>query len=732
MKDAYTTQELAEMLGTTGRSILRRAKREGWHSRIRKGQGGGHEWLLTAMPEVTRVAVAAKVCASAALPAEAITSPSAGTAAPDTAPAAERQRAPRGAGAAASLAALTGAAKRRADARIEATLAARTFAAGSGLPYTVALDAFARQYNAGEITLSDATRAELPSLCMSSLRRWDASAKAEGAAVLGGKYGIKMRGRGCIDSQDTVVNTILGMLRQYPNASAAVIIERLEAMAHKGIRVEVPSLRRLQTWIAQWKATHRSLMAYVTAPDKWRGGYLSATGVAYEALTEYNDRWEYDGTPADLMLADGKRYTIVGIINCYSREVKFEVAERSTGRTVANLTRRCILDWGVPRVAVTDNGKEFVSDFMQGLFLDLGITPDILPPFQPRLKPAIERVFRTFSHHLLPLCPCYLGHNVATRQEIRERETFAKRLMSHGQEQLSMAITPEELQEFCNAWTDDVYRHKKHSGLKGRTPWEVRQAWTGEVRRLTEEQERALDVLLMDSGWREITKKGIRLDGMRYDAAALGPHVGERAQVRVDPTDKTRAWVFDENGEFLGIASEVSGLALEERMQLAKDKRRKQMAAITSARKLLDTAAEATDAEHAAADIMSMYRDRARAIEAASTPAEPEVTQHESEALTTAAQAVRAVEAPASLATGVDVSAALEIARASMAQAEAEHWLPEHPQDKYNLWKRLKARQAAGETLTPDQTEWLQIYTESNEYKGFALIDPERLRAVNE
>ncbi|WP_165078105.1 MULTISPECIES: Mu transposase C-terminal domain-containing protein [unclassified Desulfovibrio] len=722
------------MLDVSVKNALKRAQREGWNSRARVGKGGGHEWIVSSMPEPTRLAIAAKVCASTT--SLAVTHPAASMAAPVSGPAHARHGAPGGAGAAASLTTLSGSAKRRADARIEATLAARTFAANSGLPYTVALSTFARRYNAGEIVLSEATRAELPALNMSSLRRWDSDAKAEGVAVLGGKYGRKTLGTGCIDRQDLVVNTILGMVRQYPNASATVIRQRIEALAHKGIDVEVPSLRRLQSWIANWKATHRSLLAYITAPDKWRGSYQSATGVAYEALTEYNERWEYDGTPADLMLKDGKRYTIVGIINCYSREVKFEVAERSTGRTVANLTRRCILDWGVPRVAVTDNGKEFVSNTMQGLFLDLGIIPDVLPPFQPCLKPAIERVFRTFSHHLLPICPCYLGHNVATRQQIRERETFAKRLMSSTADQLTMAITPEELQEFCDAWADDVYRHTPHSGfrgaLRGLTPWQVRQSWTGEVRRLTGEQERALDVLLMDSGWREITKKGIRLDGMRYDAAALGPHVGERAQVRVDPTDRTRAWIFDENGDFLGVANEVSGLALEERMQLAKEKRRKQMAAITSARKVLDAAAQETDAEHAAADIMAMYKDRARAIEAAAGPAAPEVVEHESEALEAAAQAVHAVEEPASLGTGVDVAAALEIARASLAQAEATNWLPEHPQEKYALWKRLKARQAAGESLTAEQVEWLQIYTESNEFRGFALIDPEQVRAVNE
>lgn len=732
MKDAYTTQELADVLALSRQAILKRAKREGWHSRIRKGQGGGHEWLLTSMPEVTRVAVAAKVCASAALPAEAITSPSAGTAAPDTAPAAERQRAPRGAGAAASLAALTGAAKRRADARIEATLAARTFAAGSGLPYTVALDAFARQYNAGEITLSDATRAELPSLCMSSLRRWDASARTNGAAALAGNYGAHMRGRGCIDSQDIVVNSILGKIGTYPHGGVRVIYEDLQALAHDGLDIKVPSYRSLQMWVKKWKEENPQTYRFITAPDRWRSEHQSATGTAYEQVVRYNQRWEYDGTPADLMLSDGKRHTIVGVINVYSREVKLEVTPTSTGRVVANLTRRCLYDWGVPEEAVTDNGKEFVGAYLQGVFLDLNITPIILPPFRPDLKPAIERVFRSFSHHLLPYCKCYVGHNTAIRKEIEEQKEFARRLMNRtSPEQLYMAISPEELQELCDDWTDKIYRHRPHSGLKGRTPWQVRQEWSGEVRRIKPNEERGLDVLLMDACWCAATKKGVALGKLRYDHQLMAEYEGERVFVRIDPTDKTHAWFFDEDGKFLCCAVEVTGMAAEERTALAIAKKKAQRAHVMAGKRRLEKLGTETDAEGAVDRIRRMYCDKARAIEAMST-AQAEIVPHESDALTTAAQAVRAVEAPASLATGVDVSAALEIARASMAQAEAEHWLPEHPQDKYCLWKSLKARQAAGETLTPDQTEWLQIYTESNEYRGFSMIDPERLRAVNE
>lgn len=89
----------------------------------------------------------------------------------------------------------------------------------------------------------------------------------------------------------------------------------------------------------------------------------------------------------------------------------------------------------------------------------------------PDLKPAIERVFHTFSHDLLPVAPCYVGHDVATRQRIRDQEDFAKRLMKRAKkdeeaEALTIGMTPEELQAFCDKWSDFVYMHRPHSGLE--------------------------------------------------------------------------------------------------------------------------------------------------------------------------------------------------------------------------------------------------------------------------
>ena len=125
----------------------------------------------------------------------------------------------------------------------------------------------------------------------------------------------------------------------YPTISAELIREDIERLAREQSGIRVPSLRRMQAWLAAWKEQNPQLALYMRAPDRWRGQFMAACGSMYELITRYNQRWEYDGTPSDIMLNDGKRYAIVGVINVYSRELLLEVAETSTGQTVNNLTQ---------------------------------------------------------------------------------------------------------------------------------------------------------------------------------------------------------------------------------------------------------------------------------------------------------------------------------------------------------------------------------------------------------
>ena len=677
----YTAAQIADHMDVTERAIQKRATRESWPFTKRPGKGGGRLFQLSDLPEDARLAIAAKSCPYTP---------------PAITPAQEE-------GLAAAMT-LDGKMKLRADARASIVVLYQSFAAKAGLADTPCREAFAARWAAGEIEADPIVRAALPSFSANSLKNWLDAVRKKGVIALAGRYGRHRKGAGLIDSNPEMRETVLGMIYEYPHASTQLIRERLESIfTRRG--EHVPSLRRLQAWVSEWKAENSHVWEFIKAPDSWRGRFMASVGSAYELITRQNQRWEYDGTPADLLLDDGKRYTIVGVINIYDRRVKLDVVERSTAKSVANLTRRALLDWGVPETAVTDNGKDFVAHYLQQVFASLGIYQDILPPFRPDLKPGIERVFRTFSHHLLTLLPCYVGHNVATRQQIRERETFAKRLMDRKKpSELSMAVGPEELQRFCDQWCEDVYAHRAHSGLKGRTPFDVARDWIAPVRRI--DDVRALDVLLTplatQQGWRTVGKKGVRTPDGQYAAPELGGMVGSRVQVRVDPHDAECAYVFDEAGNFVCRAAEVSGLTAQARRDLAVDSRRLGQSKAKAEARELRGMAKRTGADKAAEEIMGYHSERAERIRQAAGDVDQRSTVYTTPELEAAADAANA-HVPAVAVTEQD----REIVPGFTPPATA--------QQRYKLLLALQAR----EDLTEAEAKWARIYAASNEADGF-------------
>lgn len=696
---AYTALQIADLLKLSERAIQKRAHNESWISERRKGRGGGRIYPLESLPADVRIAIAARTCpAKAECPA------------PARIPSSE----------------IKGQARDRMQVKMALLSLYRSFAALSGLRETPARSAFAARWNAGELDAEPWIRAALPTVSAGTLRNWDAQAKAAGPARLAGNYGHR-RKTGLIDTQPEVQEVILGLIAEYPHISAQLIHEGLMAF-NRQRRIEglpeyrLPSMRRVQHWVAAWKEAHPGEMMHLTAPDGWKGRRTPSFGDIYAGVFSLNQRWEYDGTPADLMLADNKRYTIVGIIDVYSRRLKLEVAPTSTAMVVANLTRRCILDWGIPMECVTDNGKEFVSRHMQSVFLGLGIHLEILPPFRPELKPAIERAFRSFSHHLLTLAPCYVGHNVATRQQIRERETFAKRLMDKKDTaELSIALSPEELQVFCDQWTDAVHAHRKHSGLHGKTPFEMVAGWTGEVPRVADE--RALDVLLTplvtNDGWRTVGKKGVSAPGGLYIAAELGVLVGERVQVRVDPRDTRYAYIFDNEERFVCRAENVNGMAADERRSISVSARKLAEKGVKKAAVDLRKLAKKTNAADAAKNIMEYHLERAKEIESQAGPKKEQAVELLLPELSAAARAAESA-VPQQTITPDQAEAARRKAKEIL--AGPEFMVPSTPSGRDKLYHELLGRESAGEEIGAEAYVWMKRYAKSPEAEGYAAM----------
>ncbi|HEY9105237.1 MAG TPA: Mu transposase C-terminal domain-containing protein [Roseateles sp.] len=573
---------------------------------------------------------------------------------------------------------LAPAAQARMDSRLAVVRAFEAYAKSCGLPLHRARTAFALAYNDGGIDVPQLVRDEVPQTSESSIERWQAQLKKGGITALAGAYGNRA-GSGCIDSQPTIGEFVKAMLVQHPHARAGHVMQGLRARftgphAVMVQGLELPSLRTLERWIGAWREENAEVLLALANPDAWKNQRMVAFGSKSEGITELNQLWELDSTPADLLLADGKRYTIIGGIDVGTRWMRLVVAPTSKATSVAALIRRMLLDMGVPRRVKTDNGADYASLHIRRVFTALSEPgedmQEFCPPFQPWHKPHIERGLGTFSHDLVELCGGYIGHDVAERSAIEARKSFADRLMKRG-ETVELRMSPADLQAFCDRWTDDVYMHNPHSGLGGKTPFEV--AARGCADRRVIDDEHTLDILLAEApdrgGRRTVTKKGIALDGTHFIAPELEAWAGREVFVRYDPINHDLGTIYVFGGDDMAYickaeAPERTGM---DRRETAIKAKAMQTARVQAGRKALKAAAKKVGTDDVVNEIL---RERAAAAGKLATLTPRRGTAYDSAGVQAAAAAAQAATAPACTTADLEDLAAVLRARDRIA-AEA-------------------------------------------------------------
>lgn len=399
-------------------------------------------------------------------------------------------------------------------------------------------------------------------LCLNTLRRWERLREKGEVVALAGRYGNR-KGTGLLDTDEEMNAFVVGMLAEWPHVASSTVYEGLQARFKDR---SIPNLRSLQRFMKRWKTENAQLFERARNPDAWRSKYKAASGSRSEGVTSLNQLWEMDSTPADLILADGKRHALIGVIDVYSRRFRLLVSRSSNSAAIAATFRGAVMAWGVPETVKIDNGADYISHHMTRAYAALGVLTDICPPFTPEAKPHVERAFQTFSHGLFELLPGFVGHNVGDRKAIEARRSFAQRMMTRGAT-VDVRMQPDELQAFCDKWCEDLYQHREHGGLNGQTPFQVASSWRAPVRRI--DNDRALDILLSptsDDGWRTVTKKGLRIDGASFDHANLGGLEGRQVRVLFDEADFGHVYVFDEDGAFVckAVCPERTGVSRRE------------------------------------------------------------------------------------------------------------------------------------------------------------------------
>ena len=555
LSDHTSSPQISTALGIGERAVRKRAQSEGWPVIFRRGLGGSSRVYLTSgLPDSVRAALTglatdrrpSTVSAQAG-------AARARTLSAEAAAAEEAKRQAREAGLAA-FALLPEAKQAEARARREILNARDAFVASAGLPKKTGTALFIREYRAGAIALPEWIAQALSvrqgglALSWATMHRWERAFADGGIAALASGYKC---------TRDTAIaqhmqEFIVGLLSVRPHLGIPMVRMALEAR-YDG--QAIPSESALRRYITRWRDEHKSLILYHTYPDKWRNLHMSAQGSRSEHVTRLNQVWEFDSTPGDVMLTDG-RHSLIGVIDVYSRRAKLQVTPTSRSSAIAALTRRSILDWGVPEVALTDNGQDYVSTHLVRVFEDLGVEQVLCDPFHPEQKPHIERFFRTFSHSIVEMLPGYIGHSVADRKQIEDRRSFAQRIMDQGSDPVEVGLSAAEFQSICDRWCNAVYHRSVHHALN-KSPMQAAREWTAPVRSIADE--RTLDILLSPApdrqGTRVIEKDGIRVQGGLYIAAELAPYIKETAAVLLDATDWGTIYVFrihsDGSREFL-------------------------------------------------------------------------------------------------------------------------------------------------------------------------------------
>ncbi|KRE48396.1 DDE-type integrase/transposase/recombinase [Paenibacillus sp. Soil724D2] len=189
-------------------------------------------------------------------------------------------------------------------------------------------------------------------------------------------------------------------------------------------------------------------------------------------------RVEVDHTPVDLLLVDkngdeiGKKWlttimdsntrTILGHHLSYSPSatsilyaLKNAIRSKSYIKSKYPHIELESNIYGVPKVIVTDRGRDFTSKHFDNTCRVIGIEIDQCPPHMPRFKGKIERFYGSISKGLFHQLIGTTLSNVVEKKKINYKS------------EKKAGLTEEELDDLVHLWIYGVYHKKKHRGALG-------------------------------------------------------------------------------------------------------------------------------------------------------------------------------------------------------------------------------------------------------------------------
>lgn len=554
-REAFASIELAALLGVSRQAVEKRAKREHWQARPRRGRGGGSEWLLSSMPKATVDVILTAQLADSGVDLPALT----GGRAPAIDP---RQHATMRM---ADLSQLTASQRETVLARLAFIREVERLTRVEGKGKAVwRLEKASRSGSLAErlaqlIPVANAKfgAGEVRGLTRRSLYRWCALYAEGGELALAPRHPQK----------DMSVP-----------AWAPLFFEHYQ-------RPQNPSLAEAHRDFARvWEAQQssrapsidavRRLLAKIAKPDLAAG---RKTGNALLKLKPFSKRKTEKLLPCDVYTADGTTFDaeiahpdtgrpfkpeVVLFVDVATRRcVGLSVALAESAAATLDALRMACLFGGIPAMIYTDNGPGYTAHVLTGtgtgMLGRLGIQVANSIPGRPQGKGLMERAVKTIC---VPAAKRLATCTHADMDQDAAHKVYKitrAQLKKHGRS--ALLPTFETFKKVLLARVEE-YNASPHKGLpiiedheagkrRHMSPNEYWDNCLGHVFEPMPVPEDMLDDLFMPGIVRKVQNGMVRLWNRDYFAHALAKHHDDLVEVRYDVWDASYVTVWTEAGE---------------------------------------------------------------------------------------------------------------------------------------------------------------------------------------
>ena len=279
-------------------------------------------------------------------------------------------------------------------------------------------------------------------LTQGKLFDWARKYKTQGLSALSDKRGIAKTGITSLPVwvQDEAIKMWRVMGSGYLNRMQ--LWRELHIIAHlyvegysyeKFLKCEIPplfSLNTLNRFLDSYlKANSLEYTLITYGTDKTDSYKEPAYGMQRDLYTLPNQLWQIDSSPLDAIVLDndGKqiRPSILSVIDVYSGRNVAYLSETSDSNAVIRLMWKAFESMGKPQAIQFDNGKDYLSNKVQGLLDGLNIVFVRSAAYKGKAKAVVERRFRTIQGSYITAITSYIGRN-GNERSAREQQTPKK------------------------------------------------------------------------------------------------------------------------------------------------------------------------------------------------------------------------------------------------------------------------------------------------------------------